>query len=268
MAEKKKNIFARFFGAIGRGIKNFFLWLEYCILYIIFAPQARCKVRGKEKVQKSDEARVFVSNHYELFGPVSMYLSFPYKFKPWVIDKMLDKESVEKQMSISVYNNFQKYPMWLKKFGIRAVRNLMLYVMNRAGAISVSRENIRANIKTMNESVETLNKKKAILIFPELSYVQKGVGEFQTGFEHLGKFYYQKTGKKISFYPTFVSQDNKEIYIGDPIIYNPENDANEEKAKIVSYLHSSMKALYEEHEVNNPKLKKNKKRKNKEKIAE
>lgn len=265
MTKKKRNIFVRFFCAIGRGIKNFFLWLQYCLLYIIFAPQARCKIVGKQKVLKTDEARVFLSNHYELFGPVAMYLSFPYKFKPWVIDKMLDKKSVEEQMSISVFNNFQKYPMWLKKIGVKAVRNLMLYVMNRAGAISVSRENLRANLKTMNESVETLNNKKAILIFPELSYVQKGVGEFQTGFEHLGKYYYQKTGKKISFYPTFVSQDNKEIYIGDPIIYNPEGDPNEEKAKIVSYLHETMTNLYIENEVNHPeksKVKKKKKQQN------
>ena len=236
MSKAKKNIFARFFCAIGRSFKNFFLWLEYCLLYIIFAPMAKCKIINKNKISKTDEARVFVANHYEIFGPVATYLSFPFKFKPWVIDKMLDKKSVEEQMSISVYNNFPKYPMWFKKFAVRAVRNLMIYVMNRAGAISVSRENLRANINTMNESVKTLNKKTAILIFPEETYVQKGVGEFQTGFEHLGKFYYQKTGKKISFYPTFVSQDNKKIYIGDPIVYNPENDANEEKKRILLFL--------------------------------
>ncbi len=263
MSKKKRNIVVRFFCAIGRSIKNFFLWIWYLILYAIFAPMARCKVRGKENVSKTDEARVFISNHYEIFGPVAMYISFPYKFKPWVIDKLLDKKSVEEQMSISVYNNFKRYPMWFKRFAVHAVRNLMIYVMNHAGAISVSRDNIRANIKTLNESVKVLNKKKAVLIFPELSYVQEGVGEFQTGFEHLGKFYYQKTGKKISFYPTFVSQNNKEIYIGKPIIFNPDNDPNEEKTKIVSYLHTSMVEQYIENEVNHPEKSKVKPKKNK-----
>lgn len=261
MSKKKRNIFVRFFCAIGRGIKNFFLLLEYGLIYMIFAPKAKCKVIGKQNISKTDEARVFVANHYEIFGPIATYLCFPLKHRPWVIDKMLDRDSVEKQMSISIYNNFPTYPMWFKRFVIKAIRDLIIFVLNRAGAISVSREDIRANIKTMQESTKTLNKKIAILIFPEDKYVEKGVGEFQTGFEHLGKYYYQKTGKKISFYPTFVSQENKEYYIGQPIVFNPENDANDEKEKIVEYLHSSMEKLYKEHEIDNPKPSKKSKNK-------
>ena len=104
--KKKKNIFVRFFCAIGRGIKGFFVWLEYIILYIFCKPKAKCKVIGKENISITDEARVFVCNHYEIFGPLATYLSFPLKYRPWVIDKMLDRKSVEDQMSISVYNNF------------------------------------------------------------------------------------------------------------------------------------------------------------------
>lgn len=249
MEKKKRNIFVRFFCAIGRCIKNFFLWLEYCLIFIIFSPKARCKVVGKKNILKTDEARVFVSNHYEIFGPIATYLCFPIKYKPWVIDKMLDQKKVEDQMRISVYNNFPKYPMWFKKFVIRAIRDLMVFVMKRAGAISVSREDIRANIKTMQISTKYLNKKFAILIFPEETYVESGVGKFQTGFEHLGKYYYQKTGKKISFYPTFVSQKNKKYYIGEPIVYDPTAPANEEKSRIVDYLRNSMVKIYEENEV-------------------
>lgn len=242
--EKKKNIFVRFFSCIGRGIKNFFLYLGFSLLYIIVNPFVKSKVRGKKNVRKDDEARVFVANHYEIFGPVAMYLRFPYKFRPWVIDKIMTPESVEAQMSISVYNNFPKYPMWFKKIVVKSLKNMMVFAMNHAKAIKVSRENFRENLITMQESMETLNKGVSVLIFPELSYTESGVGVFQSGFEHLGKYYYQKTGKKISFYPVFISKQEKQMFIEKPIIYDPNKDPNEQKREIVYYLRDKMLDCY------------------------
>ena len=241
---KKKNIFKRFFCAIGRGFKNFFLWLEYCLLFIFVNPFIKCKIKGKKNVSKTDEARVFIVNHYELFGPVAMFLRFPYKFRPWVIDKIMSPESVEQQMSISVFNNFKKFPMWFKKLAVKFLRNLMIFTMKHAKAISVSRENPRENLKTMKESSETMEKGTSIVIFPELSYVESGVGVFQTGFEHLAKYHYQKTGKKVSFYPVFISRETGQMFIEKPIVYNPENDPNDEKQKIIYYLRDTMLTSY------------------------
>lgn len=245
--DKRKNIFARFFGAIGHGLKQFSLYLQFLGLYIIVKPLMPAKTKGKGNVRKND-IKVFVTNHYEVYGPVIMYLRFPYNFRPWVIDRIMTPESVEAQMSTGVYNNFPKFPMWFKKLAVKALRNLMVFTMKHANAISVSRENPRANIKTLQESTALLNKGKNILIFPEESYVTSGVGKFQTGFEHLAKYYHQKTGKCISFYPVFISKQNKTIYIEKPITFNPENDTNDEKQKIVEYLYDSMIDSYVKNE--------------------
>ena len=250
----KQNFIIRFFSAIGRGFKNFFMFLTFSIACFFIRPFARCKVVGKNNVSKDDDARVFIANHYEIYGPVVIFLRFPYKFRPWVIDKMTDQKQVEQQMSLGIYGKFKKYPKWLKKIAIKILKNIMVYTMNnRAKAIPVSRENPRANIKTMQESVETLEKGKDIVIFPELSYVDEGVGEFQTGFEHLAKYYYQKTGKKITFYPIFISQKNKKMYIEKPITFNPDNDPNEEKKNITNYLYSTMVETYKKQEVEKSK---------------
>jgi len=249
---KKENRLKRFFKAIGHGFHNFFLYLQFLLLYIIFNPIVRCKVKGKKNIRQDDEARVFITNHYEIFGPVAMYLRFPYKFRPWVIDKIMTPESVEQQMSLSVYNNFPKYPMWFKKFAVKALRNLMVFTMNHAKAIKVSRENPRENIQTMKESTETLNKGTSVVIFPEEQYVKSGVGKFQTGFEHLAKYYHQKTGKKISFYPVFISQESKAMYIEKPIIYDPENNPAAEKERIVYYLRDTMLDSYVKSECSKP----------------
>lgn len=160
MEKKKKNIFVRFFCGIGRGIRNFFLFLIFIFLYIIALPFALCKVKGKKKLDENDEARVFVCNHYELFGPISMYLSFPLKVRPWIIDKMMDPEKVEQQMSLMILNenNFKWAPIWFKKLAIRCLKNLAVFVMKFVGGISVSHDNLRANVTTLSKSTKTLEK--------------------------------------------------------------------------------------------------------------
>lgn len=247
----KKNIFKQIFNGIAYGFNQTILFLEYLLLYIIVNPLFRCKVKGKKNIRKND-TKVFIANHYEIYGPVAMFLRFPFKFRPWVIDKIMEPESVEAQMSISIYNNFPKYPKWFKKIAIKFLKNLMVFTMKHAKAISVSRENPRKNIEAIKISSETLEKGTSIAIFPELSYVTSGVGKFQSGFEHIAKYHYQKTGKCISFYPVFISEQNKEMYIEKPITYNPENDANEEKSRIVNSLYESMIDSYVKNECSVP----------------
>ena len=253
----KKNPIKTFFSAIGRGFRNFFSFLVFWIAYLFGKPFIRCKVIGKSNVNKNDEARVFVANHYEIYGPIAIFLRFPYKFRPWVIDKLTTPESVEEHMGLGIYSKFPKYPMWLKKLVVKTLKNVVIYTLTkRAKGIPVSRDNPRANVKTMQESIKTLESGKNLVIFPEENYVESGVGTFQTGFEHLAKYYYQKTGKKLTFYPIFISQINKKMYIEKPITFNPENDHNEEKIRITNYLYDAMVKSYEDNELNNETKKK------------
>lgn len=258
--EKKDNAFVRFFKCIGRGIKKFFFFLIYAIAYIFIYPFARSKTVGKENVKDDDEARIFIANHYELFSPVSMYMSFPYKFKPWIIDKMMEKDKVEDQMGLMVYNNFKFAPMFLKKFVVKTLGGLTVFAMNHAGGISVSREDIRANFKTFEISTNAMEKGFAVAIWPEKTYVGEGVGEFQNGFEHLAKYYYKKTGKKVSFYPVFVSKDLKTFFISERIVYNPNNESKTEKENLVIGIRDAMVKLYQEKELANEKLQKKRER--------
>lgn len=253
--KKKRNIFVRFFCAIGRGIKIFFMYLIYILIFPFVKLSTRCKVVGKENVSKDDTSKVFLANHYEIFGPVAMFMNFPYKSRIWIIDKMMDEDSVEQQMGLMVYANFKGVPRWLKTFVLKIVKSLVVFVFKHIKGIPISRENLRANLKTMDYSSDLLDKGTSIILMPELDYVSEGVGEFQTGFEYLAKIHYKKTGKKISFYPVFVSQVDKTIYIEKPITYNPDNDPNDEKQRIVTYVHDEMVKSYITHEVENPSKK-------------
>lgn len=218
------------------------------VAFILIQPFIWSIPKGKKNVRKDDEARVFITNHYEIYGPIAIFLRFPYKFRPWVIDKMCDGKTIEQQMSIGIYNNYKWIPKFIKVIFVKIAKRFILFIIRFAKPIPVSRDNPRANIKTMQESSEVLNKNTSIVIFPEKNSVKQGVGEFMTGFEYLGKYYYQKTGKKISFYPVFISRKKGSMYIEQPIIYNPDNDPAIEKQRIVSELHEAMVNSYLVHE--------------------
>lgn len=257
---KRKKIFKIIFGAIFKGIGQILLFFEFLFIFLFLKIFVRCKIKGKNNYNKNDEARVFLFNHYEIYGPVAAYLNFPYKFKPWVMDKLIDPKTVKEQMSVGVYNKFPKYPKWFKTIMINLLKNLVIFSVRYAGAIPVSRETIKDNIKTLQKSEKCLKSGKNIAIFPEMFYKDEGIGKFMSGFEHLGKYYYQKTGKKISFYPVFISEKNKTIYIEKPVIYNPSNDPTLEKNRIINYAYETMLDSYIKNELSsNVKIKKKRK---------
>lgn len=245
-----KNILLKPIIFIFKCIEFIILGSIFLALFLLAQPFVWGFTKGKKNLKKDDEARVFVANHYEIYGPFLMFMRFPFKFRPWVIDKMCESKSVEQQMSIGFYNNYKWLPKWFKVFLVKIAKRLVLFVIRFARPIPVSRDNPRSNIKTLQTSVDALNKRNSIVIFPELCSVKEGVGEFMSGFEHLGKYYYQKTGKKISFYPVFISKKKNTMYIEEPIIFNPENDANQEKTRIVNSLHDAIENSYQKHEKN------------------
>ena len=246
-----KNILLKPLIFILKCIEFIILGSIFLVLFLLAQPFVWCFTKGKKNLKKDDEARVFVANHYEIYGPFIMFMRFPFRFRPWVIDKMCESKSIEQQMSIGFYNNYKWLPKWFKVILVKIAKRLVLFVIQFARPIPVSRDNPRSNIKTLQTSVEALNKKNSLVIFPELCSVKEGVGEFMSGFEHIGKYYYQKTGKKISFYPVFVSKKKNSIYIEQPIVFDPENDANQEKSRIVNGLHDAIEKSYQIHEKSN-----------------
>ena len=251
----KKNVFVKSILFILSCVEFVLLSIVFGVILLLIQPFIWSFTKGKKNVRKDDEARVFVANHYEIYGPFIAVLRFPFKFRPWAIDKMCNPNSIEEQMSIGFYNNYKWLPKWIKFIIVKSAKRLVLFAIRFFRPIPVSRDNIRANLKTIQQSTEVLESKKSIFIFPERNAVKEGVGEFMSGFEHLGKYYYQKTGKRISFYPVFISKKNHSMYIEEPLIFNPDNDPNLEKSRIVNGLHDSIHKSYIKHEKNNKKSK-------------
>lgn len=223
-------------------IKNFLYFLLYLFVVIFGAPFLRCKSKGKKNIKKDDEARVFVANHLEVYGPTVMHLHLPIKKKRfWIIDRMLNKESIEEQMRPGIMNenHFTWAPKWLKKCALKLMKGFVYYVLNyRVKNISVSRDESREIMKTFQQSVLALEKKENLVIFPEINYQDKGISEVYESFAILGKYYYKKTGKCLSYYPVYIDKDKKVMFIGNAMKYDP-NDENSVK-NIVNYTYKTI----------------------------
>ena len=109
-----KNFLLKPIAFIFKSIEFIIFSIIFGVILIIIQPFFWCFTKGKKNVKKDDEARIFTANHYEIYGPVAMFLRFPFRFRPWVIDKMCEAQSIEKHMSIGFYNNYKWLPKWIK----------------------------------------------------------------------------------------------------------------------------------------------------------
>ena len=232
---------------LGRGVKHLLSSILLGLLILILRPWFAVKTVGKEYLNASDEGRVFVSNHLELYGPIVMKLRFPYRTRPWVIDKLMNEETVEAQVRPGIDKNFRFLPRFIREGIVNIAKFMMTYTMKKMQGIPVHLHDVRRVMETIEVSVNMLDRGDNILIFPEEyssdgGYLLKGVSEFRTGFATLGRSYYLATGKRLAFYPVYVSKSNRRIYILPPTYYEPDTVAHQEKKRIVGYLHDTMLA--------------------------
>ncbi|MFO7611867.1 MAG: hypothetical protein R6W99_05190 [Clostridia bacterium] len=213
------------------------------IIAFILYPLLKHSVEGVENVRGKDPA-VFVCNHKEIYGPVVTNLYMPFICRPWIINGMVERDKIYDHL-INGYNmKNSRLPASLKKAYCRFLTPIMHWAMNSVEPIPVFKDEGKDIIKTISLTVEALEQEDNILLFPEDNSRTDGYtdkpGEFFTGFAHIGKAYYKKTGKAVSFYPVYADSERKTLFIGRGIEYDKRNTPLDEKSRIVSHLKESM----------------------------
>ena len=109
----------------------------------------------------------------------------------------------------------------------------------------------------MNLGIQNLiSSPSRVLIFPEnpdadaegSGYRREGVGEFFEGFVMLAQLYYKKTGKRCRFQPMCGHKHMRTLTFCPPIEYDPDNDAQAERERIVAYAHGAMQRVWQQEE--------------------
>jgi hypothetical protein len=221
-------------------------------LRFLLRPVLYHKVYGKEKVDLSDGPVVFVANHGEVYGPVVTNIYLPFYFRPWIIEEMVNRDRVTRHIYQGTFRHIRWLPRRWRYPIAHLVSPILVWLLRSAEPIPVYRGSGREVLGTIRMSVEALEAGDNLLLFPENPqegenerYATQGVSGFFTGFAHLGKAYYAKTGRLLAFYPVYADKHGRTLCIGDCVRYEAGHAAREEKLRIARELESRMNSMGE-----------------------
>lgn len=227
------------------------------IIATFLRPWLHLKVVGKENVISKDFPSVFVCNHGIIYGPVAAVIYLPTYFRPWIDRKMLDIELATEEM----YSRFMyRVPLFGEKFKKRLANFLaypVVWAMNSFNPIGVERDNLRNVMTTFNDTIKALKESDNILLFPErpakkvisgketMVHSTDSVGNLFKGFAKLGNMYWKETGRCLAFYPIYADKENHTFTIGEAVVYEPNNNVNDERDRIAEELKTKMQMMVE-----------------------
>ena len=95
--------------------------------------------------------------------------------------------------------------------------------------------------QSLKASVDALERGEDVVIFAESpKRYSEYVNELQEGFVRLGMLFYQRTGKKLKFYPAYIEKKNRKISVAAPVVYDPDRSAKDQRTEICRLLRDSI----------------------------
>lgn len=211
-------------------------------------PLFRHRVVGREHLRRADYPSIFVCNHGFLYGPIVASLYLPTYFRPWIHDRMLRPDLAAREIELSfpwVKRLFgRRMAKWLYRTSARMVVNLL----QSFHPIPVVRGTSHEVATTFDLSLQALREGDNLLLFPEKPKrlaVDPGaeLRNLYSGFAHLGKLYYDATGRRLLFYPIFSDHRRRTFSIGAPVEYDPTLPPRDAKMAVAAELQRCMEAI-------------------------
>ncbi len=218
------------------------LWFIKAILRPLFP----CRPVGHRKVDARKQPVVFVCNHLEIYGPIVTALRMPFRHRPWIISEMLDRELIEAQLTSGVDRVFRALSEGFRRGLTRKLLPLISFVMVALNGIPVHHGSGREVLRTIEQTVEEMERRNNILLFPENpggqegGYVSEGVSRFHKGFAEIGRAYYKRTGRRALFVPVYVNKRKRTMTFLPGVRYDPDNPPAVEKERLAGCLHDTM----------------------------
>lgn len=191
------------------------------------------EVVGMENIPK--DPSLIIGNHTQLHGPIACELFFPNNFCTWCAGQMMELKEVPAYAYQDFWSQKPKYLRPFFKVVAYLIAPLSVVVFNNARTIAVHRDG--RIINTFKQTIAKLQDCNHIVIFPEHDVKHNHiVYDFQEGFVDVARLYYKRTGKNLSFVPLYIAPNLKKMYLGRPISFCAENQADEERRRICDYL--------------------------------
>lgn len=191
---------------------------------------------------------VFVANHAGALGPIAVAASLPVRLHPWIVGDMLDAG----KSAPYLLQDFVKPELHLAdRLGMplsQALSRVTVPLLRNLGCIPVWQE--RELLETYRVSEEALVQGRSLLVFPEDPALpidsRTGMRPFKTGFAHLGRLHFDRSGEPLNFYPIAVHRPARRVRLGPPIAYNPLSSTPSERRRIAHSLEAVIAAMLAE----------------------
>lgn len=202
---------------------------------------------GEENLPGEGPA-VIVANHMGARGPIGVFCSLPMRLYPWTQIETMDKNLASVEVCKDLVEPVFKLRPPLSMLVSKAISAISVPFLHSLGCIPVyhTRQELEA---TFQQSLALLVEGKYLIVTPEDRKQNPdpltGIRPFKKGFLRMGELYAQKTGRRLPFYPVTVHETGR-VSIGKPISYDPLNDAESERSRLIDLLEKTIKAMHTE----------------------
>ncbi|MBR3761921.1 MAG: hypothetical protein IKK59_04195 [Lachnospiraceae bacterium] len=185
---------------------------------------------------------IIVGNHTQMNGPIAGELFMPDNCYIWCAGQMMHLKEVPDYAFQDFWSQKPKWTHPFYKAMSYIIAPLAVCLFNNARTVAVYHD-MRV-ISTFKETVNMLKEGKNFLIFPEKDEKHNNIlYKFQENFIDVAKLYYKKTGMELTFVPMYIAPKLKKMYIGKGTTFHSENNINEERKRIATYLSDEITSI-------------------------
>ena len=193
----------------------------------------KMEVVGLENLPKDNA--IIVGNHTQMNGPIAGELFMPDNCYIWCAGQMMHLKEVPDYAFQDFWSQKRAWTHPFYKVLSHIIAPLAVCLFNNARTVAVYHD-MRV-ISTFKETVNMLKEGKNFLIFPEKDEKHNNIlYKFQENFIDVAKLYYKKTGIELTFVPIYIAPKLKKMYIGKGTTFHSQNNINEERKRIATYL--------------------------------
>lgn len=178
---------------------------------------------------------ILVGNHTQMNGPICGELFLPDNCYIWCAGQMMKWDEVPDYAFEDFWSQKPNWTHPIYKCLAYIITPLAVCVFNNARTIAVYKD--MRIMGTFKDTMKMIQKGANILIFPEKDEKHNNIlYQFQENFIDVAKLYHKKTGIELMFVPMYIAPKLRKMYIGKGIVFQAENDINDERRRISDYL--------------------------------